>query len=208
MIKAAETPTLRDIAQAVGVTPTTVSLALRDSPRISSQTRNRVRQTAEDMGYRPNAELSRMMANLKTRQGRDLRPVIALVTTAQGTVRGFVQSIAEAAGYSLDVIDVSQRGMGIERIAGVLRARGIRGAILHRLEYGEPASGEWMDELALCCVGQPPSGSTLASCEWAPNAGSKSQDEPLLEAALDWLDLALRRNRFGPKSFGVSIQLT
>ena len=209
MIKAAETPTLRDIAREVGVTPTTVSLALRNNPRISAPTRRKVRQTAEDMGYRPNAELSRMMASLKTRQNRDVRPVIALVAdAARGrSVRGIAQTIAEAAGYGLDLIEISQSGMHAERIAGVLRARGIRGAVLYRINVDASAAGEWMEDLAFCCIGHPPSGTNIPACDWARDAGPARSEEPLFCAAVDVLDLAMRRNRFGDAPHGMSLKL-
>src|SRR5688572_23410766 len=42
---------LRDIAHAVGVSATSVSLALRDDPRISEPTRKRVQGKAQEMGY-------------------------------------------------------------------------------------------------------------------------------------------------------------
>ncbi|MCC5844186.1 MAG: LacI family DNA-binding transcriptional regulator [Verrucomicrobia bacterium] len=212
MIKAAEAPSLRDIAHVLGVTPTTVSLALRGSPRISSRTRNKVKQTAEDMGYRPNAELSRVMSHLKTRRGRDIRPVIALVTgggsrAAAASVRGVFQDIAETAGYTVDVLDFTQAGMNLERLAGILTARGIRGGILYRLEAEAPRTREWLKGLALCCVGAPPPGVKLPSCDWEESAGGTCPEEPLLGAAMDMLDLAIQHNRYGEAGHGMTLRL-
>lgn len=48
-------PTLQDIAKIVGVSRATVSLALSDHPRISDETKTKVRQTALDIGYVKNA---------------------------------------------------------------------------------------------------------------------------------------------------------
>ncbi len=42
---------MRDVAQAVGVSPMTVSRALRDDPTVSEPTREKIRQTAQSMGY-------------------------------------------------------------------------------------------------------------------------------------------------------------
>lgn len=47
--------TIRQIAQKVGVSPMTVSYALRGRGRIGRSTRERVLQAANEMGYRPNA---------------------------------------------------------------------------------------------------------------------------------------------------------
>jgi LacI family transcriptional regulator/LacI family repressor for deo operon, udp, cdd, tsx, nupC, and nupG len=49
------TVSIEDIAQAAGVSHTTVSRALRDSPLISREVRERVQKLAYEMGYIPNA---------------------------------------------------------------------------------------------------------------------------------------------------------
>ncbi|MEO0666268.1 MAG: LacI family DNA-binding transcriptional regulator [Pseudomonadota bacterium] len=43
--------TMRDVADAVGVSPMTVSRALRDDPRVNARTRTRIRQAADRLGY-------------------------------------------------------------------------------------------------------------------------------------------------------------
>lgn len=52
--------TLKDIADALGVSPMTVSYALRDYNRIPLTTRTRVRAAATEMGYRPNGSARAM----------------------------------------------------------------------------------------------------------------------------------------------------
>jgi LacI family transcriptional regulator len=51
---AALTPTVYSIAQACGVSGTTVSLALRDDPRLRPETRAKIQACARKVGYRPN----------------------------------------------------------------------------------------------------------------------------------------------------------
>jgi len=46
--------TLQDIADRLGLDRSTVSLALRRSPKIPEETRNRIKEVAEELGYRPN----------------------------------------------------------------------------------------------------------------------------------------------------------
>jgi len=46
--------TIADLARALGMDKSSVSLALRDSPRISEATRSRVRQAATEQNYSPN----------------------------------------------------------------------------------------------------------------------------------------------------------
>ena len=50
--------TLKDIAQALGISITTVSKALKDYKDVNPQTRARVRAYAEQMNFRPNAQAS------------------------------------------------------------------------------------------------------------------------------------------------------
>ena len=46
-------PTLADVAQRAGVSRALVSIVMRDVPGASAATRLRVRQAAEEIGYRP-----------------------------------------------------------------------------------------------------------------------------------------------------------
>jgi len=46
---------IKDIAQALGVSPATVSRALSDSGLVAEPTRNRIREAAQRLNYRPNA---------------------------------------------------------------------------------------------------------------------------------------------------------
>ena len=52
--------TIRDIAKALNISHTTVSRALADSPKISDETKSRVRAVVAQMGYVPSAS-ARMM---------------------------------------------------------------------------------------------------------------------------------------------------
>jgi LacI family transcriptional regulator len=57
---------VRQIAEQAGVSHATVSLALRGSPRLSAATRERVRSTAEAMGWRPNPAVAAWMAHRRS----------------------------------------------------------------------------------------------------------------------------------------------
>lgn len=47
--------TIKDIARTLGISPSTVSRALKDHPDISAETRKQVQQLANSVNYRPNA---------------------------------------------------------------------------------------------------------------------------------------------------------
>ena len=58
--------TLETIAKRCRVSKVTVSLALRDSPRISSSMRARVAEVAAELGYTPNPMVSALMTSLRS----------------------------------------------------------------------------------------------------------------------------------------------
>ena len=63
-----ENPTSRDIADIAGVSQATVSRALRDSPLVRQETRERIQQIARDLNYFVN----RNAAGLRTHQSRTI----------------------------------------------------------------------------------------------------------------------------------------
>lgn|SRR5690625_2706953 len=56
--------TIKDVAKAAKVAPSTVSRVISDSPRISDQTKKRVRQVMKELGYHPNY-IARSLASNK-----------------------------------------------------------------------------------------------------------------------------------------------
>lgn len=59
-------PRLEDVAAAIGMSPSSVSLALSDRPGPSEETRRRVREAADRLGYRPDRTAS-LLARRRTR---------------------------------------------------------------------------------------------------------------------------------------------
>ena len=57
--------TLADVAKQAGVHTTTVSLALRNHPRLPEATRQRLRALAEKMGYTPDPAMQALVAYRK-----------------------------------------------------------------------------------------------------------------------------------------------
>src|ERR1043166_7194131 len=62
---ASRSPTMRDIARRVGVSPATVSLSLRNHPSISLATRERVLQAQKDLGYSINRFAQQFVRNTR-----------------------------------------------------------------------------------------------------------------------------------------------
>lgn len=92
------TVTIKDIAKAAGVSHTTVSRALRDSPAISSGTRTRIQELAQQMGYVPSA----VAQSLISRRTQTIGMVVTTIADPfiVEIVEG-AENVAQAAGYSL-----------------------------------------------------------------------------------------------------------
>ena len=56
--------TIKDIALNCGFSPSTISYALRDNPRIPEATREKIKAVAKEMGYQRDAHLGQLMAQI------------------------------------------------------------------------------------------------------------------------------------------------
>ena len=93
--------TLKDIAEKVGCSINTVSLALKDSPRISEATRRRVKEVASDLNYASN-NMARALVLKKTGTiGLILRNISSLLLTTEAR---YIEQYLEQNGYTMYVI--------------------------------------------------------------------------------------------------------
>lgn len=74
--------TIAVLAQELGLGKATVSLALRDDPRIRKQTRERVQRHADKRGYAANPMVAHVMSQLRSAKVSDYRASIALINVA------------------------------------------------------------------------------------------------------------------------------
>ena len=132
--------TLRDIAQRAGCHYSTVSLALREHPRIPAGTRLRIQEIAHQLGYRPDAMLAALCAYREQKQTPDRRGVIGWLTNhhAEWGWRNsacnrdyFEGASARAAerGYTLECFWLSEPGMTGARMSQILWTRNIQGLL-------------------------------------------------------------------------------
>jgi LacI family transcriptional regulator len=89
--------TSHDVARLAGVSQPTVSRALREDPRVSESTRERVRQAAASLNYVPN-EVGR---NLSTRSTRRVAMVADLGNPLYPQLMGPVHAALEERGYRM-----------------------------------------------------------------------------------------------------------
>jgi len=133
--------TLQGIADHLGLSRSGVSRALRGHPSIGALTRQRVRQAAEELGYRPNPYVSALMTHVKARRALPEHEVLAMVVFRSSRselfrypfVERLVHGLEERAselGYRIEDFYVGRGRMSLRRLDSVLYNRNIRGVII------------------------------------------------------------------------------
>ncbi len=134
--------TLRDIARIAEVHVTTVSLALRNHPRIPESTRRRIKALADKMKYRPDPVLASLMVyRQSTRQRQQEGAPIAYVTgdgsrhewkkePSLYAIYNSAKSRAEARGYRLEEFWIREPGITLQRWNRLFVARGINSILI------------------------------------------------------------------------------
>jgi len=135
------TPNMAEIARKAGVGKATVSLALRNDPRLRRETRERIQRIAEKMGYRANAVVSHLMAQLRSSRDPKYQATIGIVNASNSrdsietnytfrTWMGGLRSRCSELGYGTDEFWLHEPGVGPGRLREILAARNIRGVII------------------------------------------------------------------------------
>jgi LacI family transcriptional regulator len=148
--------TLADVARRAGVHVTTVSLALRNHPRLPMTTRQRLQGLARQMGYAPDPFLRALVAYRGKKMARRHPPTLAYVTnwgtrwgwkhvTAHPQFFSGAQVKAQELGFKLEHFWLREVGMTPARLSGMLYARGINGVIVasHGREWGDVLQFDW-----------------------------------------------------------------
>lgn len=132
-----ERPTLKTIAAATGFAIATVSRALKDAPDIGEDTKRLVRETATQLGYRPNR------AGVRLRTGKT--NVIALVLSTETDVMNhtsrLIYSIARAlrgTAYHMVVMPFFPDQDPMEPIRYIVETESADGIILNQTKHDDP----------------------------------------------------------------------
>ncbi len=142
-----EAPTIRTLAKIAGVSNATVSLALRNHPRIRPATRQRIQQIATEAGYKSNAVLANLLAHLRRKKTLAHHSTLGLLSAwenpalheATPTFLEWIaacQERAESLGYSVDKFCLAEPLVAPEGLAEILHARNIRGFLVIGSELG------------------------------------------------------------------------
>ncbi len=133
------------LAERAGVSHPTVSRALRNNPRISAATRDRIQALAREMGYRPDPAMSALIAHRnRSPETREYRKIAVLnawgsrLPFYMGTQLAGIRSRAAELGYEVELFPVTPDTAGHRSLSRVLVSRGIRGVIAGGLPSGFP----------------------------------------------------------------------
>jgi DNA-binding LacI/PurR family transcriptional regulator len=132
--------TIRDIAGRLGVSHVTVSLALKDSTRISKGRRDQVQSLAKEMGYRPDPILSSLVVYRQSKRPAHIHSAIAWINHWERPedlrkIREFnaywngASAAAERFGYRLDEF-VWKPDFTPQRFETILQTRNVRGILI------------------------------------------------------------------------------
>jgi len=133
--------TIRDIAERAGVHFSTVSLALRNSPKLRPEVCRRIRAVADELGYVPDPAMSALTAYRNSTRPVNYQATLAWVNNwpVQGALRRiktfdlyFEGATARAAqlGYRIDELWLHGPGMTPASAHAILKARNITGLLL------------------------------------------------------------------------------
>ena len=133
----ADVPTIRTLAKIAGVSSATVSLALRNHPRIRPEVRARIQQIAQEAGYRPNPIVSHLIAQVRASRRASYQSTLGVVFTTKDpghlevpTFKEWIAACEARAyqlGYGFDKFILLQSGISPQRLIKILDARGIKG---------------------------------------------------------------------------------
>lgn len=138
---------MRDIAAEANVSVSTVSLAMKNSSRISADTKECVMRIAEKLGYRPDPRVTELMEHLRMERSKRQASRIAVLVPEldseevkdyhplHSNISG-MQEQALLAGFDLELIYLKTMNASLSRIRGILVARGIKGVILAPFKNG------------------------------------------------------------------------
>lgn len=124
---------LKDIAKRTGVSVNTVSLALRDSPRVAEDTRNRIREAAESLDYLPNQIAKSLVSRHTMTVGLILTDITnPVLTRVAQAVEAELSTLGYATLYAASNNDAAEEIRALE----TFRARRVDGMLVYPRSHG------------------------------------------------------------------------
>lgn len=157
MNRDAQRITIKDVAEKANVHFATVSLALRNSSRVSLSTRSHIKKIANELGYHPEPNLSAFNYQRSQKLGIKTIPSIALVLeannrdpTAPSSFLDAIQDECAIEGFPLETFYLGENRISESRLNQILFSRGIN-AIIAFSQSEEPIDSrfDWEQFTAL-----------------------------------------------------------
>lgn len=158
--------TVASLARVAGVCKSTVSLALRNSPKVAEATRRRIQVIAEENGYRPNPLVTAQMAHIRLKKKRCRAMTIGFLSTwIDGTTKERLRwsvigeycrgakDQAAARGIDFELLEFDRARFSDRRIREILHARNIEGLVLAPLRYSDTCLTLDWPRFALAAIG-------------------------------------------------------
>ena len=131
---------MRDIARAVGVSVSAVSLAIRNSPRVSAGVREKIQATIRELGYQPDPMLSALAHYRRSKGSQPVGAELAWINgwPAPEKLRSYQEfelywrgawEEAKRCGFRLEEFRPTECGTPA-RLEAILRARNICGILI------------------------------------------------------------------------------
>jgi LacI family transcriptional regulator len=116
--------TILDIAESLGITPSTVSRALHNHTNISEETRQAVHDCAKKMKYRRNVTAS----SLRTGKSQTIGVIVPRINSHFiSSVIGGIETVAEQAGYNIIICQSNESLEAEKNVVRTLLSKGIDG---------------------------------------------------------------------------------
>lgn len=127
--------TIKDIAQRLGVSATTVSNALNDKPGVGKAVRKKILKLAKEMGYQPDY----FAKGLVSRQSYAIGLVITNISDPFYPKLALgVQEKADASGYSTMLFNTDHSIKNEKKIIEMMGSKGVDGVILATVHQDDP----------------------------------------------------------------------
>jgi DNA-binding LacI/PurR family transcriptional regulator len=121
-------PNIRDVAREAGVSYQTVSRVLNDSTQLRDETRQRVLEVIDRLGYRPN-EAARALV---TSRSHVIGVLVATRAAAYGvqTIIYEIEDAARAAGYTIAMAAALKDNHSVRQALGLLEGKAVEGIVV------------------------------------------------------------------------------
>ena len=119
--------TIHDIAKRLNFSASTISRALNNNPKISEATRNLIKKTADEMGYRPNI----LAASFRTKRTNTIGVVVPLINRHFfSSVISGIEEVAYKRGFTVTISQSNDNFEKENKIAHTLFSNRVDGIIL------------------------------------------------------------------------------